>query len=118
MVCLSYILLYFLLTGVYKVFKSLDGRIEWSFIVNLYNLQEELGLKFANKLSRSHIEFYRNKMKVKYAVQVFSSSVADAIDWLRNEGVPEFQRSEPTTNFIRILDMMFDFLNSRNPFAK
>ena len=107
-----------LLTGVYKVFKSLHGRIEWSFILNLYNLQEELGLKFANKLSRSHIEFYRNKMKVKYAVQALSSSVADAIDWLRNEGVPEFQGSEPTTKFIRILDRIFDFLNSRNPFGK
>jgi len=44
-------------------------------------------------------------------VQVLSSSVADAIDWLHGEGAPEFQE-------ICTLDRTFDFLNSRNPFGK
>ena len=57
-------------------------------------------------------------MKVKLAVQVLSSSVVDAIDWLRGEGAPEFQGSSATTKFIRTLDRIFDFLNSRNPFGK
>jgi len=57
-------------------------------------------------------------MKVRYASQVVSSSVADAIDWLRDMGAPEFAGSEATTKFLRIIDAVFDFLNSRNPFAK
>jgi len=102
----------------YKIFKSKDGIIEWRFIIDLYKLQEAIGFRFANKLSKKHVHFFTNKMKVKLAVQVLSSSVADAIDWLREQGAPEFQGSLATTRFIRKLDTIFDFLNSRNPFAK
>lgn len=100
------------------MFKSSDGLIEWRYIQDLYNLQEELGLRFANRLSRTHIYFFNNKMKVKFAAQVLSSSVADAIDFLRSANVPQFLGSEATVRFIRLIDMLFDFLNSRNPFAK
>lgn len=108
----------FLFPAAYKIFRSVDGVVDWSFIVNLYKFQESIGLRFGNKLSKKHVEFFQNKMKVKLAVQALSSSVADAIDWLRAMGVPEFQGSQATTRFIRTLDEIFDFLNSRNPFAK
>ena len=42
-----------LFVAAYKVFRSGDELIQWSFIVQLYNLQEELGLRFANKLRRT-----------------------------------------------------------------
>lgn len=48
-------------------------------------------------------------MKLKYAT---------VADYLRAEGVPEFQGSEATTLFMRKINMIFDFLNSRNPYAK
>ena len=38
------------------------GRIEWIYIERLHALQTEVGLKFANKLSESHLNFKRNKM--------------------------------------------------------
>lgn len=57
-------------------------------------------------------------MKVKYAVQTFSSSVADAMEVLQLLKVEEFQKCEATVEFIRILDRIFDFLNSRNPRGK
>ena len=58
-------------------------------------------------------------MKVSLAAQTLSSSVATAIDYLRDEmRLPDFTGSEATTEFIRIIDRIFDMLNSRNPFAK
>ena len=58
-------------------------------------------------------------MNVKMAAQTLSSSVASAIDFLREDlDIPAFQGSEGTTMFIRCIDEMFDFLNSRNPFSK
>lgn len=91
------------------------GVIDWKFFTALLEIQENIGLRFANKLSRSHINFLNNKMKVKYAVQTFSSSVADAMEVLQLLKVEEFQNCEATVEFIRILDRVFDFLNSRNP---
>lgn len=49
-------------------------------------------------------------MKVKLAAQIFSESVAKAID-LKLE---EFKNSEATIEFIRKINSLFDILNSRN----
>ena len=54
-------------------------------------------------------------MKVKVAAQTLSSSVADALDFLENVArVPEFQGCGPSVEFIRNVDKLFDFLNSRH----
>ncbi|GFO37504.1 THAP domain-containing protein [Plakobranchus ocellatus] len=51
--------------------------------------------------------------------QTLGNSVADAIDFLRvEEGHPDFQGSEKTTEFIRKLDTLFDMCNSKNPIAR
>ena len=51
--------------------------------------------------------------------KTLSSSVATAIDFLWKEAnLPQFDGSKVTTDFIRKVDMTFDMLNSRNPFAK
>ena len=42
-----------------------DGEnnfIEWKYITLLHQVQLQEGLKFANKISRKHVEFHRNKM--------------------------------------------------------
>lgn len=59
-------------------------------------------------------------MKVNLAAQALSSSVADVIEYCTNTlKLREFQGSEATTvRFIRIIDRLFDVLNSRSPFAK
>ena len=59
------------------------------------------------------------KVKVSLAAQTLSSSVADTIEFCaRDLTLPEFQGSEATVCFIRCIDRLFDFLNSRNPFGK
>lgn len=57
-------------------------------------------------------------MKVKYAAHTLSASVANAMNFLKTENIPEFEDSEATIKFIYIIDRLFDFMNSRNPFAK
>lgn len=93
------------------------GPILFSYVEKLYALQEAEDLKLANKLSYKHIYFKNNKMNVRVAAQTLSSSVADAIDFLRTSGHKDFIGSEATTNFIRIIDKLFDIMNSRNSFG-
>jgi hypothetical protein len=58
-------------------------------------------------------------MKVKLATQVLSTSVADAIDFCREDlRLPEFAGSKATTEFIRIFDALFDVFNSQNFMGK
>ena len=54
-------------------------------------------------------------MNVRVAAQTISSSVADAIDFLREDvGKDEFTGSEETTDFLRKVDKLFDLLNTKN----
>ena len=57
-------------------------------------------------------------MKVNLTAQTMSSSVADAIEFCDTLRMPQFKGSEATGIFIRIFDVLFDVLNSGNPFGK
>ena len=102
--------------GNLKILKnSSGGIIKWEYINSLHELQVKVGLNLANKLNSTHIQWSNHKMKVKVAAQTLSSSVADALDFLENVArVPEFQGCGPTVEFIRNVDKLFDFLNSRH----
>lgn len=56
-------------------------------------------------------------MKVKLAVEILSSSVADALLHLSQTST-DFSNFDATIKFIIIMDEISDFLNSKNPFAK
>ena len=102
-----------------KTFIDNEGNvIKWDHINSLHKIQEEEGLKFGNKLGRSHTEFQRHKMNVKVAAQTLSSSVADALEFLMLAGHPNFTDASGTIRFIRIIDRLFDLMNSRSPFSK
>ena len=57
-------------------------------------------------------------MNVKIAAQTLSSSVADAIQYLMEVGHPDCVDATGTIRFIRVIDQLFDLLNSRSPYAK
>jgi len=97
-----------------KMLYSKAGEISFKYIQVFHTLQEMEDLKLCNKLSKEHINFYNKKMNVRLAVQIISSSVADAIDFLRKAGNQDFINSEATTEFIRIFDRLFDITNVRN----
>ena len=93
--------------------------ISWQYIEKLHEIQQTDNLNLANKLKAKHILWQQHKMNVKLAVQVLSSSVADAIDFLRDDlKMPQFAGSQQTTEFIRRVDRLFDFMNSKTPSAK
>lgn len=102
------------------VFQTGDGKkIRWQYIEELNKLQEEEGLRLGNKLRMAHIEWRKQKMKVNLATQVFSRSVADALEYCNKElNLPQFEGCEETVEFIRKIDGAFDVLNSRNPLGK
>ena len=101
------------------IIHSQDGIVRWRFIVELHNLQLSSNLHLCNKLKGAHRDYAKNKMNVALAAQTLSSSVATAIDFLRDDlGLPQFLDSEPTCKFLRLFDMIFDLCNSTNPFAK
>ncbi|XP_065642826.1 DNA transposase THAP9-like isoform X2 [Hydra vulgaris] len=102
-----------------EVLKGCDGKyIKWSYIKALHEIQEKEGLKFANKISIKHIYFQRHKMNVKFAAQTLSSSVPNATEFLMFSKHPNFKHVEGTINFIRVINKLFDMLNSKNLFSK
>lgn len=91
-----------------------NEKICWKYLVSLQKIQSEEGLSLANKLTQRHILFTNQKMKVYLAAQVFSKSVADAIQYLRESHQEGFEGSGPTEEFIRLINDLFDILNSRS----
>ena len=70
--------------------------IEWKFIQRLHEEQVKVGLKFANKLSRSHLNISRHKMNVRIAAQTLSNSVDDAIGYLMLSAHLTYKNAEVT----------------------
>lgn len=98
-----------------KVFLDVDGnKVEWKYLRMLMELQDNEHLHLGNKLRKAHVYFANQKMKVRLAVQTMSKSVADAIDFCREVlQIDAFERSKPTTDFLRNFNDIFDVLNSR-----
>lgn len=89
--------------------------ISWRYVEQLHFLQEKQGLRAANKLRQSHINFQRQKMKVKLAAQVFSSSVAKAMLFAKQSNEPGFEDCEETVDFIETIDrFVFETGNNLN----
>jgi elongation factor P--beta-lysine ligase len=57
--------------------------------------------------------FEKNTMKVKYAVQVLSKSVANALQTMFDLKVPKFENVHATVEFLNMFDTVFDIMNSR-----
>lgn len=92
-----------------------DGNyIKFKYIENLVELQESEGLCLSNKVRKTHINFFKQKMKVKLATQLLSQSVAEALEFCRDKlKLSNFTECAATTKFIRIMNNAFDILNSR-----
>lgn len=78
--------------------------IEWKYLQSLLDLQSKSGLRAANKLTKRHIGFETQRMKVKLCTQTLSSSVAVALNVCNKLQLPEFRGSETTAEFIILMD--------------
>jgi len=61
------------------IINSEGSTIKWNYINELQNIQESKGLHAANKLKKTHIHYYENKMNVRLAVQTLSASVSSGL---------------------------------------
>ena len=84
----------------------------------LQRTQEKDVLNLANKLKSKHVQWQNHKVKVIVAAQTLSHSVSAAITFLRNLQVPEFKESKATSEFILLMNNIFDILNSKSKFGK
>lgn len=98
-----------------KVFiDDLNREVKWDHLKILNTLQEKEKLHLGNKLRRNHIFFKNQKMKVRLASQLFSNSVADALECCAKKNMPGFENVEGTVNCLKVINNLFDTLNSRN----
>lgn len=87
-------------------------RISWKYIEELYSQQKQKDLRLIPKVTEKHINPNNfQKMRVKYAAQIFSRSVFAAISVLvSNHSLPE--EAQYTADFIEEINNIFDVLNS------
>lgn len=95
-----------------------DNPIEWKYFKNLVTLQENNKIHLATKIRQRHINYFKEKMKVRLAAQVFSFSVADAILYCKTKDIEGFNNCDATITFCRNINDIFDFLNTRNFLCK
>lgn len=103
-----------------KILYDEEGEIiRGRYLEQLVTLQEDEGLHAVTKLRKRHLQWQKEKMKVKLATQTFSKSVADALTFCREDlKLPEFSGSAATSRFCIEINTMFDLLNSRNLLCK
>jgi len=83
----------------------------------LASCAEQRRPKAGNKLYEHHIQWQKQKMKI--AAQTLSSSITDALEFCnKNLKFSEFCDCSGTVEFTRVIDRLFDVLNSRNLLAK
>lgn len=85
----------------------------------MVDIQEKEGLHLGTKITKRHINWFKEKMKVKLVAQTFSFSVAKALQYLRETNYsPNFENCEATEQFVSFMNDAFDILNNRNLLAK
>ena len=87
--------------------------MKWEHIVSLYDYQKTNGFKLANKLTKQHVHFDKNKMKVKYASQVISQSVANSLLTMHDMKIEKFEDVHGTVEYLKCFDEIFDAMNSK-----
>ncbi len=68
-------------------------------------------------MTKRHIKWRENRLRVRLAAQALSSSVGAALIHAKKKGFKKFQSSEGTANFCIQIDRMFDMLNCRTKYS-
>lgn len=94
-----------------------ENVISWKFIVMFYEHDKQHPLRAAPKLTDAHINPSNfDKMKVKFATQVFSATVSASLNlYIRFGFLPA--QAVYTADFIDRMDKLFDLLNSSHTIA-
>jgi len=105
--------------GDWQTLYDKDGQeIKWDLFKQLVILQENAELHLATKIRSRHINFFKEKMKVKLAAQTLSESVAKALTYCSEQNFSNFQNTNATSEFCKKINDIFDILNTRNFLGK
>lgn len=66
-----------------------------------------------HKLTKQHIKYESNKMKVRLAAETLSNSVANTMQYLMDNGDSQFRYGGATIRFIRYINDCFDIMNTK-----
>lgn len=103
--------------GDFKEMRSNDYLVRWDYFKKA--VQEANGLHAGTKLCRRHLNYDKEKMRVRLAVQLLSNSVSDCLNYFEHDlKYADFKGSEETANFCRFMNDIFDLLNTRNFLGK
>lgn len=88
------------------------GRVKWAHFVSLEKFR--VNNKFmTHRLTKRHIQYYRNKMNVRLAMQTFSNATGTSMEYLKQIGIPAFRDSTATINFVKKLNTISDIMNTK-----
>lgn len=87
------------------------GIIQWKYFEELYEAQKSLPWNLANKITKAHMEWEKQKMSVRLAAELISNSCADALEFMKS-ACEKFADVDPTVKFLRIFNDIFDIMNS------
>lgn len=97
--------------GTRNIIDGQGRKIEWRYFELLFDAQNNLSWNLGNKLTKQHMQWEKRKMNVKLAGETISGSVADSMEFLKQE-CKEFSEVDGTVEFIRVINDIFDVMNS------
>ncbi|XP_070314336.1 DNA transposase THAP9 isoform X3 [Odocoileus virginianus] len=109
-----------LIRNAFQNFQSIqfiNGTAHWQHLVELAALEEQ-ELSHMERIPRRLANLKNHILKTNCASQVFSESVVRALECLLSLGLPPFQNCVGTIHFLRLINNLFDILNSRNFYGK
>ncbi|XP_058152454.1 DNA transposase THAP9 isoform X1 [Dasypus novemcinctus] len=109
-----------LIRNAFQYFQSIqfiNGIAHWQHLVELVALKEQ-ELSSTERISSKFPKLKNHVLKMNCAAQLFSESVASALECLLSLGLPPFQNCIGTIHFLRLINNLFDVFNSRNYYGK
>ncbi|XP_032095670.1 DNA transposase THAP9 [Sapajus apella] len=109
-----------LIRNAFQNFQSIqfiNGIAHWQHLVELVTLEEQ-ELSNMERIPSTPANLKNHVLKVNCAAQLFSESVASALEYLLSLGLPPFQNCIGTIHFLRLINNLFDIFNSRNCYGK
>ena len=89
-----------------------EATVRWQYIADFYAADSSLPIRMAPKLSRKHMDLPGfSKMRVRFAAQVLSHSVAAGIGTLCHLGSMKAEAMK-TAEFVENMDRLFNVFNS------
>lgn len=95
-----------------KLFDPENKPIKWEYLEQLVKFGTQKKFGSMHKMTQAHIDYQSNPMKVILAFQTLSASTANALEYLMDQGFPQFAGAGATIKYIRMCNDLSDVLNS------